>query len=36
MSCDVVGGTPAEFRLAVKTQLDYYAHAARDAKLVSR
>jgi tripartite-type tricarboxylate transporter receptor subunit TctC len=33
MSCDVVGGTPAEFRKAVKDELDYYARAARDAKL---
>ena len=33
MSCDVVGGTPAEFRQAVKDELDYYARAARDAKL---
>jgi hypothetical protein len=36
MSCDVVGGTPAEFSLAVKDELDCYARAARDAKLVSQ
>lgn len=34
MSAEIVGGSAEDFRQAVKSEMDYYAKAARDAKLV--
>jgi tripartite-type tricarboxylate transporter receptor subunit TctC len=33
MACEIIGGTPRDYKQAIRGELDYYSRAARDAKL---